>query len=441
VRILDSRRAIARRSVFVLCAALVLLALGAAPLLARPAFTPSLVLSDENMRDYDSMSAAQVQAFLNSRPGPLKRMSFPRHDGGSVAPASVIIWEASQAYHINPRVLLTLLQKEQSLITRRSLAKQTLNRAIGAGCPDSGGNRYPGFGNQMWQGARLLDGYGEEGKTTEYVPHPWTPGMKNKFTRSVPTSDLATYKLYVYNPSIGAKWPYGDLSKQSCAGNANFWKIYWSYFGDPLSTPSGPVVPSGVTTTTIELAQPFSRVAWGQPARIAGRLACATSTVSPEGASLALQTLSGSTWVPTGAVSVVASDGVFSFPLPAEHTERVRVVFSGTSTLAASESGCFVSDVVPVVSAPRVPTAARAKRTIVIRGGLAPAHASSVKVSLYKVSKGKKRLWKSYYAKTSQGGAWTLKVRLAKGAWAVRANHNDSGHASATSAWSSLKVR
>ena len=49
--------------------------------------------------------------------------------------------------------------------------------------------------------------------------------------------NLATYKLYVYNPSIGAHKPYGDLSTQSCSGNANFWKIYSRYFGSPLANP------------------------------------------------------------------------------------------------------------------------------------------------------------------------------------------------------------
>jgi hypothetical protein len=41
----------------------------------------------------------------------------------------------------------------------------------------------------------------------------------------------------LYNPSIGASPPFGDLSGQSCAGNANFWKIYSRYFGSPLADP------------------------------------------------------------------------------------------------------------------------------------------------------------------------------------------------------------
>ena len=101
-------------------------------------------------------------------------------------------------------------------------------------------NRYPGFGNQIWHGARLLDGYGE-GKNGSTIPLFYEgnsrPIYKIDGMTHIHPKNLATYKLYVYNPSIGAHKPYGDLSTQSCSGNANFWKIYSKYFGSPLSPP------------------------------------------------------------------------------------------------------------------------------------------------------------------------------------------------------------
>jgi len=232
-----------------LAAALFLIVALAAAWLGAPAraeaatFNPALIVSDENMRAYDSMSVADIQAFLDANTGPLKSMSFPRHDGGPSASAAVIIYEACRAYNISPKIMLVLLQKEQSLITRTSLAPQTLNRAIGAGCPNSYTNKYPGFGNQMWNGARLLDGYGE-GKSTSYVAlyysgiRTWDIYQSPKV--AIYPGNIATYKLYTYNPSIGAKTPYGDLSAQSgqLSGNANFWKIYWSWFGDPFADPA-----------------------------------------------------------------------------------------------------------------------------------------------------------------------------------------------------------
>jgi hypothetical protein len=215
-------------------------------------FNPALVISDDNMRAYDSMSQSDIQAFLDTQKGPLKSLVTTEHAGGKdnlnpskvTKKASQIIWEACQAWHINPRTMLTLLQKEQSLLTRTSLDKNTLSRAIGAGCPGGPTNRYPGFGSQMWFGARLLDGYGE-GKNGSTIPlwkSPYTT-VKDIYQDpnvSVKTANVSTYKLYIYNPSIGAKTPYGDLSSQSShlSGNANFWMIYRKHFGDTFANPA-----------------------------------------------------------------------------------------------------------------------------------------------------------------------------------------------------------
>ena len=51
--------------------------------------------------------------------------------------------------------------------------------------------------------------------------------------------NIATYKLYVYNPSIGASTPYPDQNTaRDLSGNANFWVIHWRYFGDPFANPA-----------------------------------------------------------------------------------------------------------------------------------------------------------------------------------------------------------
>lgn len=218
--------------------------------LAGSAFAapPNLILSDGKMRASNSMTAAEIQAYLNTQPGPLKTLVTPDYDkvitlssshvnvnmtpdkGEAPKPASQIIWEACQQWNISPMVMLTMLQKEQSLLTRTSLTSTTLARAIGAGCPNGTSNRYPGFGNQIWHGARLLDGYGE-GKNGSTIPlyykgiYVWDKYL-NPDVKVYPET-LATYKLYIYNPSIG--------------GNTNFWNIYLSRFGNPAADPiAGP---------------------------------------------------------------------------------------------------------------------------------------------------------------------------------------------------------
>jgi len=228
-------------------------------------FNPELVISNDNMRDYDSMSVRDIQAFLEAQPGVLKSLVTRDYDkvitlskktsnlnitpdtGETPKPASRIIWEACRMWKINPKVMLTMLQKEQSLLTTPPKpGSTTLARAVGAGCPGSlvdpennpvATNKYPGFGNQIWHGARLLDGYGE-GKNGSTV-RLYFPGIGYGVYGGthIHPKNLATYKLYVYNPSIGAKAPYGDLSDQACSGNANFWKIYRRYFGNPFANP------------------------------------------------------------------------------------------------------------------------------------------------------------------------------------------------------------
>jgi len=216
-------------------------AMSAAPLAFGATFNPNLVISDDNFRADDSMTAADIQAFLVMKNSVLANRSFARHDKGKSARASAIIAEACRAYHISPRIMLVMLQKEQSLITRspESLItgyKSTLDWAIGMGCPDSGtrNEKYRGFGNQMWYGAQRLDSYGE-GKYGSTIPL-FVAGKR--YGPAYP-ANIATYKLYVYNPSIGADKPYPDQNThRDLSGNANFWVIHWRYFGDPFANPA-----------------------------------------------------------------------------------------------------------------------------------------------------------------------------------------------------------
>ena len=232
------------RKASVMVASLVLcLVLASASAAFAATFNPALIISDAQMRASTTMTPGDIQAFLNSCTGPLKSLVTTDY-AGHKKPASQIIHEACDQWHVNPRVMLTMLQKEQSLLTRTSLATNTLSRAIGAGCPNASTNKYPSFGQQMYYGARLLDGYGE-GKNGSTIPlyHSgiYVTDIYRTPNARVYVGNLATYKLYVYNPSIGAKVPYGDLSGQlsSLSGNANFWVIYRKHFGDPLANPPG----------------------------------------------------------------------------------------------------------------------------------------------------------------------------------------------------------
>ena len=404
-------------------------------------FDPKCVITDTAMRATDAMSAAQVQAFLDAKPGPLKRMSFPRHDNGSVAPASVLIWEACQAWKISPRVMLSLLQKEQSLVTRTSLAPHTLERAVGAGCPDAYTNKFPGFGNQVWHGARLLDGYGEEGKTTEYVPHPWTPDLLTPFTGEVGrTTNLATYKLYVYNPSIGANKPYGDLSGQSCSGNANFWKIYSTYFGNPLVKP----IRSSLATSKVKwirLDGQYEVAPYDVAVDITGRLV-AEPTTATIGAIVRLESLGRRGWlVVRRSGRYVDAEGGFTFRVSGKRVQRLRVALEVPTGTAAVASGMVVADTSAVLSKPIQVGTASSTAVARATGTIVPAHAGVVTVTAYQTSKGIVRRTRAFAVRTSASGLWGLRVPLTAGAWTVYARHQDAGHALSYSALSTISVR
>lgn len=203
-------------------------------------YNPERIISNDNMRAANSMSQSEIQKFLETLPGPLATLVAKDHTGVR-RPASEIIWRACRAWQISPKVILTMLQKEQSLLTRTTLAEHTLERAMGAGCPNAYTNRYPGFGNQIWNGARLLDSYGE---SSTVVPKYYYGIPRTDIYRSpkvtIPMRNIATYKLFCYNPSIGASAPYGDLSSQAgkTTGNANFWLIYRRYFGSTFADPT-----------------------------------------------------------------------------------------------------------------------------------------------------------------------------------------------------------
>jgi hypothetical protein len=117
---------------------------------ASAAFNSGRIMDDGLFNDSTSMSAAQIDAFLNSKNSCISTNSgFSARDpigyspstsykyGGNVS-AGTIIAHAAQAYDINPKVLITTLQKEQSLITSTSCSTNTIAKAVGYGCPDGG---------------------------------------------------------------------------------------------------------------------------------------------------------------------------------------------------------------------------------------------------------------------------------------------------------------
>jgi hypothetical protein len=128
---------------------------------AIAAFDQNRLIDDYIFNNKDSMTAAQIDSFLNdkgscistssgfSAPDPVGYSSSSGFEYGGNVSAGKVIYDSAQAYDINPQVILSTLQKEQSLITSTSCSTNTIAKAAGYGCPD-GGSSYSYSGVNLY---------------------------------------------------------------------------------------------------------------------------------------------------------------------------------------------------------------------------------------------------------------------------------------------------
>lgn len=217
--------------------ALVALAICGLLAFATPAFAATYdaldVIPYDTWRASASMSQADIQAFLEALPGPLKSVVSTDY-AGVKKPASQIIWEASRAWNLNPKIVLATLQKEQSLLTVSNTSNAArLIKAMGCGVygtdPVTGKtiNRYPGFGKQVWNGARVLSTYEITyhwfpGKSKTVTAYKTVDGKRISYSKTIVPKNASTFALYTYTPYYPQKL---------------VWDIYLRYFGDPHAAP------------------------------------------------------------------------------------------------------------------------------------------------------------------------------------------------------------
>ena len=128
---------------------------------AQAAFNKDLLIDDVVFTDSGSMSAAQIDAFLNARnscispnsgfgaPDPIGYSPSGGFQYGGNVSAGTVIAHSAQVYGLNPEVLLVTLQKEQSLVTSTTCSTNTISKAMGYGCPD-GGSSYSYSGLNLY---------------------------------------------------------------------------------------------------------------------------------------------------------------------------------------------------------------------------------------------------------------------------------------------------
>jgi len=251
-----------------------------APLPAEAAavtdFEPGIIISDSIMYDAATMNGDAIQAFLNAKGAacvaaagntclkdygqqtqtrPADTLCTGTYDGAASESAAQIIAKVAVACGINPQVLLVTLQKEQGLVTASSgKSAATYDKALGFGCPDSGGCNplYAGFANQVYSAAKQLQRYAANPTSYSYragrtntILWNWNPNS-GCGSSSVYIENQATASLYDYTPyrpndaALAAGYGWGD----SCSsyGNRNFHLYFQAWFGSATQrTPYGSI--------------------------------------------------------------------------------------------------------------------------------------------------------------------------------------------------------
>lgn len=197
-----------------------------------PGFDPNHVLEDDDIFDVNAMSFDRMVQFLRSK-GILATYRTVDTDG---VPKTVpeIIWRVATTYKINPKYLLALIQKEQSLVEDPDPAQKQFDWATGYGVCDSCSKDDPsiqefkGFASQIEWAAKqfrekyllqiLGNGRTRAGKA-QGIAMP-VDGM------TVIPANNATAMLYSYTPHV--------------SGNQNLWRIWRRWFS--LKYPDGTVV-------------------------------------------------------------------------------------------------------------------------------------------------------------------------------------------------------
>ncbi len=236
-------------------------------------FKPGRIMDDATFTKKGSMSAAQIQSFLNSKvpscdtngtktseygggtraqygksrgyPPPYTCLRNYSQNGKS---AAQIIYNAAQEFNINPQVLIVLLQKEQGLVTDTWPWSIQYRSATGYGCPDTAAcnSDYYGFTNQVRWSARMFRAILNKSNTW-YTPYGlgnnkiyWNPDTGRCGSSTVNIENLTTVALYSYTPyrpnQAALNAGYGTGDSCSSYGNRNFYQYFKDWFGSPFAT-------------------------------------------------------------------------------------------------------------------------------------------------------------------------------------------------------------
>ncbi|MFG6502802.1 hypothetical protein [Microbacterium sp. P05] len=224
-------------------------------------FNPGNIISDQLFYDSQALDANGVQSFLN-RQVPNCRAGYTclkdyrqntdnraadrycnGYTGRSSESAAQIIDNVARSCGISQKVLLVLLQKEQSLVTSTWPEAGQYSAATGQGCPDTApcDKATAGFFYQVYYAARQYEIYRLTASSWGYQAGRWNnilyhPDSSRRCgSARVYIENQATAGLYIYTPytpnTAALNNLYGTGDNCSAYGNRNFWRLYTDWFG------------------------------------------------------------------------------------------------------------------------------------------------------------------------------------------------------------------
>jgi hypothetical protein len=158
-----------------------------------------------------------------------------------------IIFEIQQSCSVSAKVILVLLQKEQSLVTDDWPWPIQYRSATGYGCPDTApcDAEYYGFFNQVYNAARQYKRYVRDAQQFNYRRD------RNNYIQYNPNAGCGGSSIYIQNGSTAGLYNYTPYQPNQAAlnnlygtgdgcsayGNRNFWRLYNDWFGNTFGLP------------------------------------------------------------------------------------------------------------------------------------------------------------------------------------------------------------
>lgn len=205
-------------------------------------FDQNHIISDSEAEDYNSLNSFQIQDFLEDNNSYLADFKYsgdnpsleelvqdPEADYIRERGAATIIYNAAQESKINPKLLLTMLQKEQGLIEKTDPSERALNYAMGYYCYDGDycNPKYKGFGKQVRATAQQFRWYMDH--IASYDHQPGVRSCIDDPTPDIPCTakgveiqpeNKITAAMYVYTPHLhGNKLFYTLWNKYGFGGD------------------------------------------------------------------------------------------------------------------------------------------------------------------------------------------------------------------------------